>query len=59
MLLTQNFDLASTSEEAVYSFEDLWKEIDRWLEAEDYVDFEMEELEARRAALESLVSHMK
>ena len=59
LLLTKDFQLAETPDDAVATFQDLWTEIETWEKTEQALEDDLEELLAREAALQSLLDSLK
>ena len=60
LLLTKDFQLAETLDDAVATFQDLWTEIEEWEKTEQaHEEDYLEELLAREAALQSLIDNLK
>ena len=60
LLLTKDFQLAETPDDAVATFEELWTEIEKWEKTEQaYEEEDLEELLLREAALQSLLNNIK
>ena len=59
LLLTKDFQLAETVDDAVATFQELWTEIEEWEKTEQAREDDLEELLARKAALQSLLDNLK